>query len=90
MALEPPGSQVFSHAICSMPLPNLFPPPTSIAKYNGETKPELWLVDFRLACQLGGARGDDRATIRQLPLFSLTSLVGGSRNSLWTVLKYQI
>ena len=31
--------------------------------------PELWLSDFRLACQLGGARGDDRAIIRQLPLF---------------------
>jgi len=29
----------------------------------------LWLADFRLACQLGGARGDDRAIIRQLPLF---------------------
>ena len=43
--------------------------PTSIAKYNGETKPELWLADFRLAYQLGGARGDDRAIIRQLPLF---------------------
>jgi len=42
-------------------------PPTSIAKYNGETKPEL--VDFRLACQLGGTRGDDRAIIRQLQLF---------------------
>jgi len=37
--------------------------------YNGETKLELWLVDFRLACQLGGARGDNRAIIRQLPLF---------------------
>jgi len=43
--------------------------PTSIAKYNDETKPELWLVDFLLACQLGGARGDDRAIIQQLPLF---------------------
>ena len=31
--------------------------------------PELWLADFRLACQLGGARGDDWAIIRQLPLF---------------------
>jgi len=37
---------------------------TSIAKYNGETKPELWLADFQLACQVGGARGDDRAIIR--------------------------
>jgi len=69
MAPEPPGPRVFSRAICSTPLPSPFRPPTSIAKYNGVTKPKLWLADFRLACQLGGARGDDRAIIRQLPLF---------------------
>ena len=69
MAPEPSGPRVFSKAIRSMPLPSPFRPPTSIAKYNGETKLELWLADFRLACQLGGARGDDRAIIRQLPLF---------------------
>jgi len=69
MALEPPGPRVFSRAIRSTPLPSPFRPPTSIAKYNGETKPKLWLADFRLACQLGGARGDNRAIIRQLPLF---------------------
>jgi len=66
MAPEPPGPCVFSRAI---QLPSPFRPPTSIAQYNGETKRELWLADFRLACQLGGARGDDRAIIRQLPLF---------------------
>jgi len=69
MAPEPPGPRVFSRAIRSTPLPGPFRPPTSIAKYNGETKPELWLAYFRLAYQLGGARGDDRAIIRQLPLF---------------------
>ena len=69
MALEPRGPRVFSRAIRSTPLPSPFQPPTSIAKYNGETKPKLWLVDFQLACQLGGAQGDDRAIIRQLPLF---------------------
>jgi hypothetical protein len=42
--------------------------PTTLTKYNGETKPELWLADFRLACQLGGAT-DDRVIIRQLRLF---------------------
>jgi hypothetical protein len=36
--------------------------PTTLTKYNDETKPELWLADFRLACQLGGAT-DDRAII---------------------------
>jgi len=69
MAPEPPGPRVFSRAIRSTPLPSPFRPPTNIAKYNGETKPELWLADFRLACPLGGARGDDQAIIRQLPLF---------------------
>ena len=64
MALEPPGPRVFSRAIHSMPLPSPFRLPTSIAKYNGETKPELWLADFQLACQVRGARGDDLAIIR--------------------------
>jgi len=50
MAPEPPGPRVFSRAIRSMPLPSPFRPPTSIAKYNGETKHKLWLADFRLAC----------------------------------------
>ena len=50
MAPEPLGPRVFSREIRSTPLPSLFRPPTSIAKYNGETKPELWLADFRLAC----------------------------------------
>ena len=39
MVPEPPGPRVFSRAIRSTPLPSLFRPPTSIAKYNGETKP---------------------------------------------------
>jgi hypothetical protein len=69
MAPELLGPRVFSRAIHSTPLPCPFRPPTSIAKYNGQTKPDLWLADFQLACQLGGARGDDRAIIRQLPLF---------------------
>jgi len=69
MAPEPPRPHVFSRAIRSTSLPSPFRPLTSIAKYNGETKLELLLADFRLACQLEGARGDDRAIIRQLPLF---------------------
>jgi hypothetical protein len=42
----------------------------TLTKYNGETKPELWLADFCFACQLGGAI-DDRVIICQLPLFLL-------------------
>jgi hypothetical protein len=40
----------------------------TLTKYNGETKPKLWLSDFRLACQLGGTT-DDRIIVQQLPLF---------------------
>jgi hypothetical protein len=36
--------------------------PMTLTKYNGKTKPKLWLADFRLACQLGGAT-DDRVII---------------------------
>jgi hypothetical protein len=43
-------------------------PLTTLTKYNAKTKPKLWLANFRLAYQLGGAT-DDRVIIRQLPLF---------------------
>jgi hypothetical protein len=43
-------------------------PRTSSTKYSGETRPELWLVAYRLACQLGGT-DDDNLMIRNLPLF---------------------
>lgn len=42
----------------------------TLTKYNGKTKPELWLADFRLAYQLGGAP-NDHVIMRQLPLFLL-------------------
>jgi hypothetical protein len=54
---EPPGPQVFSKAIHMVPFPPRFRASTTITKYSGETKLELWLVDYRLACQLGGGGG---------------------------------
>jgi hypothetical protein len=65
---EPPGPQAFSRAIRRAPFPTQFRAPTTIAKYSGETRPELWLVDYRLACQLGGT-DNDNLIIRNLPLF---------------------
>jgi hypothetical protein len=65
---EPPDPRVFSKAIRETILPARFRPPATVTKYNGETKPKLWLIDFRLACQLGGAT-DNRVIIWQLPLF---------------------
>jgi hypothetical protein len=65
---EPPGPRAFSRAIRWAPFPTRFRTPTTITKYSGESKPELWLADYRLACQLGGT-DDDNHIIRNLPLF---------------------
>jgi hypothetical protein len=65
---EPPGLRAFSGAIRRAPFPTRFRAPTTITKYSGETRPELWLADYRLACQLGGT-DDDNLIIRNLILF---------------------
>jgi hypothetical protein len=65
---EPPGPRVFRRAIRRAPFPARFRAPTTITKYSGETRPELWLADYRLACQLGGT-DDDNLIICNLPLF---------------------
>jgi hypothetical protein len=65
---EPPGPRVFIWAIRRALFPARFRAPTTITKYSGETRPELWLADYRLACQLGGT-DDDNLIIRNLPLF---------------------
>jgi hypothetical protein len=65
---KPPGPRVFSWAIRRAPFPARFRAPTTITKYSGETRRELWPADYRLACQLGGT-DDDNLIIRNLPLF---------------------
>jgi hypothetical protein len=66
---EPPCPRVFRRSFAKRySWLDFAPPPTTLTKYNGETKPKLWLTDIRLACQLGGTT-DDRVIIRQLPLF---------------------
>jgi hypothetical protein len=67
-SLEPPGPRVFSRAIRRAPFPARFRAPTTITKYSGETRPELWLADYRMACQLGGTN-DDNLIILNLPIF---------------------
>jgi hypothetical protein len=64
---EPPGTRVFSREIRTASFPQRFCHPTSIDKYTGETDPRVWLNDYRLACQLGGAT-IDVVIIRNLPL----------------------
>ncbi|TKC11877.1 hypothetical protein FA727_23740 [Robertmurraya kyonggiensis] len=58
---------MFSYNIRTAPIPPRFRQPTTITKYSGETDPRVWLNDYRLACQLGGAT-DDAMIIRNLPL----------------------
>jgi hypothetical protein len=65
---ELPGPKAFSRAIRRAPFPTRFRTPTTITKYSGETILELWLTDYRLACQLGGM-DDDNLIIRNLPMF---------------------
>jgi hypothetical protein len=64
---EPPGTRVFSREIRTTSFPQRFHQPKSIDKYTGETDPRVWLNDYRLACQLGGATADE-VIIRNLPL----------------------
>jgi hypothetical protein len=64
---EPPGTRVFSREIRTASFPQCFRQPMSIDKYNRETDPRVWLNDYRLACQLGGATTDE-VIIRNLPV----------------------
>jgi hypothetical protein len=57
-------------------VPDPVPNPDYITKYSGETRPELWLADYRLVCQLGGT-DDDNLIIRNLPCSSPTPLGPG-------------
>jgi hypothetical protein len=65
---EPPGPRAFRRAIRWASFSARFRASTTITKYSGETRPGLWLADYRLACQLGGT-DDDNLVIRNLPLF---------------------
>jgi hypothetical protein len=58
---------VFSREIRTATFPQRFRQPRTIVKYNRETDPRVWLNDYRLACQLGGATSDE-VIIRNLPL----------------------
>jgi hypothetical protein len=67
---EPPGTRVFIREIRTASFPQRFCQPTSIVKYTGETDtdPRVWLNDYRLACQLGGATTNE-VIIRNMPLY---------------------
>nr|CAB3502951.1 unnamed protein product [Digitaria exilis] len=75
---EPVGTRAFSRSIRMAPIPPRFRQPTTITKYSGETDPRVWLNNYRLACQLGGAT-DDAMIIRNLPLH----LANSARMNTW-------
>jgi hypothetical protein len=58
---------VFRREIRTASSPQRFRQPTTITKYSGETDPRVWLNNYRLVCQLGGAT-TDVVIIRNLPL----------------------
>jgi hypothetical protein len=58
---------VFSREIRTASFPQRFRQPTSNDKYTGETDPCVWLNDYRLACQMGGATTNE-VIIRNLLL----------------------
>jgi hypothetical protein len=43
---KPPGPRIFSRAIRRAPFPARFRASTTITKYSGETRSELWLADY--------------------------------------------
>ena len=63
-----PGPQAFGRHILDAAFPPRYRPPTNIPKYSRETNPRLWLKDYRLAYQAGGA-DNDNFIICNLPLF---------------------
>jgi hypothetical protein len=63
---------VFSQEIRMASFPQRFRQRTSIDKYMGETDPRVWLNDYCLVCQLGGATTDE-VIIRNLPLHLVDS-----------------
>ena len=62
------GPQAFGRHILNAVFPPRYRPPTNIPKYSEKTNLGLWLEDYWLACQAGGADSDD-FIIRNLPLF---------------------
>ncbi|KAI4982102.1 hypothetical protein ZWY2020_022594 [Hordeum vulgare] len=60
------GPECFSRAIRSADIPPNFRLAAGIGKFTGESKPETWLDDYRVAVQIGG--GDDHVAMKHLPL----------------------
>jgi hypothetical protein len=62
------GPQAFGWSVHDAKFPSRFPAPTNVPRYDGDTNPSVWLVDYQLACHAGGAT-DDLFVIKNLPLY---------------------
>ena len=60
------GPECFSRAIRAVVIPPNFRLATGVSKFTGESKPETWLEDYRVAVQIGG--GNDEIAMKHLPL----------------------
>ena len=77
------GPECFSRAITAAVIPPNFRLATGVSKFTGESKPETWLEDYRVAVQIGGE--NDEVAMKHLPLMLeglakawLTQLAPGS------------
>ena len=60
------GPECFSRAIRAAVIPPNFRLATGVSKFTGESKPDTWLEDYRVAVQIGG--GNHEVTMKHLPL----------------------
>ena len=60
------GPECFSRAIRVAVIPPNFRLATGVSKFTGESKPDTWLEDYRVAVQIGG--GKDEVAMKHLPL----------------------
>ena len=60
------GPECFSRAIRAAEIPPNFRLAAGVSKFTGESKPETWLEDYRVAVQIGG--GNDYVAMKHLPL----------------------
>ena len=60
------GPECFSRAIKAAEIPPNFRLAMGVSKFTGESKPDTWLEDYRVAVQIGG--GNDEVAMKHLPL----------------------
>ena len=60
------GPECFSRAIRATVIPPNFRLATGVSKFTGESKPDTWLEDYRVAVQIGG--GNDEVAMKHLLL----------------------